>query len=76
VEAGDLSGAEGYFRQAVDASPSSAAALYGHGYVLGKLGDSAGARSQLCRALELSGSNVDMQREIEGSLRNIGASCG
>lgn len=49
-------------------------ALYGRAYASEKLGNTSGAAQDYCSALAKT-SSVDIQREIEGSLRRLGKSC-
>ncbi|MFZ5482529.1 MAG: tetratricopeptide repeat protein, partial [Myxococcota bacterium] len=74
IEGGDFEKARSSFEAAVNAGGGSDA-LYGRGYANEKLGNASGAVSDYCRALS-SVKDTDMQREIEGTLRRLGASCG
>lgn len=69
----DPSTAAGHFQRALDLKPSHPEANYGYGYALLEQGNASGAKPFLCAAL--SGSDVEMQRDVTSLLANNQLSC-
>jgi type IV secretory pathway VirB10-like protein len=73
VEKGDFEAARDRFSLALQGK-ASAGALYGRGYANEKLGRTAEAGADYCRALTLD-ADLELSREIQSGLRRIGHSC-
>ncbi len=67
--------AENTFRHAIDEDPTNAEAQLGYAYALLRNDKSSVAKDHLCRALRLSGGDIELQREAEGLLRKHELSC-
>lgn len=70
----DPAKARDLFGRAVQANPGNAEAVYGRGYAAAKMGDSAGARSDLCQAQRLN-TDPELGAEIQAGLRRVGGAC-
>ena len=75
IDGGDVTGAHGLFARALQKDPGSAWALYGRGYANEKLGDTVSASADYCAARGRSGADTELQRELDGGLRRLGAGC-